>query len=239
MLDDALLPSLVGLYDELGRQVAAQSGSAGALHAVTTVAARSVPGVDVASITRRRSGVFETVGSTHDAATRADALQYDLGGGPCVDAVIEQAVFRSDDLANDSRWPRFGPAAADSVGVRSVLSIRLALDDEDAMAGLNLYSYQRAAFPDHTQQVALLLATHAGVIVSGLLAREKAANLEVALASNREIGVAMGVLMATHKLTREGAFDLLRIASQHSHRKLRDIAVEVADTGTLHLPEPR
>lgn len=41
--------------------------------------------------------------------------------------------------------------------------------------------------------------------------------------------------MATHKVTREQAFDMLRIASQNSHRKLRDIAVEVADTGTLDL----
>ena len=42
--------------------------------------------------------------------------------------------------------------------------------------------------------------------------------------------------MMKHKLTRQQAFDLLRVASQHSNRKLRDIAVEVADTGTLDLP---
>jgi hypothetical protein len=27
------------------------------------------------------------------------------------------------------------------------------------------------------------------------------------------------------------AFDVLRVASQHTHRKVRDIATEVADTG--------
>jgi hypothetical protein len=43
--------------------------------------------------------------------------------------------------------------------------------------------------------------------------------------------------MTQHKFTREQAFDLLRIASQHTHRKLAAIAVEVADTGTLTLPE--
>jgi hypothetical protein len=112
--------------------------------------------------------------------------------------------------------------------VRSVLSIRLTLDDEDAMAGLNLYSFQRGAFDDRAQDVAMLLATHAGSIVSGLLVREKAANLKIALDSSREIGLAMGVLMARHKITRGDAFDLLRIASQRSNRKLRDIATEVA-----------
>jgi hypothetical protein len=135
MADIDFLHSLIGAYGELGRQVTAQSGATGALAAVTAVAAGSLPAVDAASITRRRSGSFETVGSTDDAATRADALQYELGSGPCVDAVEKESVFHSRDLANDPRWPRWGPAAADSVGVRSVLSIRLTLDDEEAMAG--------------------------------------------------------------------------------------------------------
>ena len=42
--------------------------------------------------------------------------------------------------------------------------------------------------------------------------------------------------MHQHKITQQQAFDLLRIASQHTHRKLVDIATEVAETGTLELP---
>ena len=42
--------------------------------------------------------------------------------------------------------------------------------------------------------------------------------------------------MNQHKITRGQAFDLLRIASQHGHRKLVQIATEVADTGILNLP---
>jgi 2-keto-3-deoxy-L-rhamnonate aldolase RhmA len=41
------------------------------------------------------------------------------------------------------------------------------------------------------------------------------------------------VLMAQQKITREQAFDLLRIASQHGHRKLAEIAAQVAETGAL------
>ena len=58
----------------------------------------------------------------------------------------------------------------------------------------------------------------------------------IALKSSREIGIAMGVVMASNKVTRDQAFDLLRIVSQRTHRKLADIAVDVADTGTLDLP---
>ena len=39
--------------------------------------------------------------------------------------------------------------------------------------------------------------------------------------------------MARHQLSREQAFDALRIASQNTNKKLRDIAVEVGDTGVL------
>ncbi|MDQ1739324.1 MAG: hypothetical protein QOE53_976, partial [Pseudonocardiales bacterium] len=64
-------------------------------------------------------------------------------------------------------------------------------------------------------------------------AEDKAANLERALSSNRQIGTAMGILMARLKLTDGQAFDLLRKVSQNKHRKLRDIAEEVAMTGEI------
>ncbi len=35
------------------------------------------------------------------------------------------------------------------------------------------------------------------------------------------------------KITQDDAFALLRKASQHLHRKLRDIAAEVVETGTM------
>ncbi|MCW2597788.1 MAG: hypothetical protein JWP39_3676, partial [Jatrophihabitans sp.] len=64
---------------------------------------------------------------------------------------------------------------------------------------------------------------------------ERITNLERALASNRDIGVAIGVLMGMHRVTREQAFDLIRVASQGKHRKLADVARDVADTGSRDL----
>jgi hypothetical protein len=69
--------------------------------------------------------------------------------------------------------------------------------------------------------------------------RDKAAHLQVALVTNREIGQAIGILMSTYKLTSEQGFDLLRMTSQHTHRKLREVAAEVCETGMLELPPPR
>lgn len=64
-------------------------------------------------------------------------------------------------------------------------------------------------------------------------ALETATNLRAALMSNRRIGTAIGILMASHKITDAAAFDLLRTASQRTHRKLHDIADEVVETGWL------
>jgi len=237
VIDDDPLYALLEIYSELGGQVLAETDISSALHAVPAVAARAVPGVDSASITRGSgSGAWETLGATDDVATRVDDIQYQLGAGPCVDAVSKHHIFGSGELATDDRWPTFGALAAEATGVHSVLSIRLTLEEDRVMAGLNLYSQSRDAFDDQSRHLAILLATHAGVIVSRLLSQEKVDNLEIALASSRDIGVAMGVLMTRYKITRKEAFDLLRMASQRAHRKLRDIAAEVAETGTLELP---
>ena len=78
-----------------------------------------------------------------------------------------------------------------------------------------------------------LVATHGALAVSAAQQRRRAEGVTAALQSNRDIGAALGVLMARMLVTREQAFDLMRIASQRTNRKLRDIAADVLDTGTL------
>jgi AmiR/NasT family two-component response regulator len=64
-------------------------------------------------------------------------------------------------------------------------------------------------------------------------ARERIANLEIALQSNRRIGIAIGILMATYKITEDAGFDRLRVVSQDRHRKVADVADDVIQTGDL------
>ncbi|WP_375483492.1 ANTAR domain-containing protein [uncultured Jatrophihabitans sp.] len=59
------------------------------------------------------------------------------------------------------------------------------------------------------------------------------ANLTTALQNSRQIGMAMGILMSALHLTQDDAFAALRIASQRSNRKLRDVASDVVETGWL------
>ena len=66
-----------------------------------------------------------------------------------------------------------------------------------------------------------------------VLLRDKTKHLEQALEHSRDIGVAIGILMATEKVTRQCAFQMLRMVSQHQNRKLHLVAVEVLETGAL------
>jgi AmiR/NasT family two-component response regulator len=49
--------------------------------------------------------------------------------------------------------------------------------------------------------------------------------------SNRQIGMAMGILMERHWVTQEQAFDRLRDLSMRSNVKLRDVAEQIIYTG--------
>jgi GAF domain-containing protein len=222
------------VFSDVGRQLAATQDRDGALQVLSEVAAERVSGADYAGVTAGREGKISTVAATSDLARRTDEIQYQLGHGPCVDALVEDTTFNAADLRTDQRWPEFGRRAVEATGIVSMLSIRLFLETDDGMiAGLNLYSHQPNAFGSDSETMAVLLATHGALALANATAREKIRNLEIALKSSRDIGAAIGVLMAMHKVDRQQAFDLLVVASQRTHRKLVELAREVADTGAL------
>jgi ANTAR domain/GAF domain len=238
ILDQSPL-GLATLYADIGRELHAPSTRTDALSAVTRVAVARIPGVEWASITEGINGRFSTVVATDERARTVDEIQYELGAGPCVDAVLQDTTFRTGRLEDDGRWPEFSRRAPEAVGVHSMLSFRLYLEDDSRIAGLNLYSTRPDALDDTAEIVGTLVATHGAVVIAAATVRDRATQLQTALVNSREIGMAMGVLMATHKLTRDQAFDLLRVASQNANRKLADIATDVVDTGTLSLPHER
>jgi AmiR/NasT family two-component response regulator len=57
--------------------------------------------------------------------------------------------------------------------------------------------------------------------------KEQARTLRDGLTSNREIGKAIGLMMAFHKVGDEEAFEILRKASQDMNLKLSEVAGQV------------
>jgi GAF domain-containing protein len=227
---------LASIFADLGRDLLSERGLDGTLSIITARSLTLVPGAQYAAVSRGRRGRFETVAETSELAVRVDQIQYDLGSGPCVDAALQEEIFRTGDLAAEPRWPEFGRRAAAEYGIRSMLSTRLFLEDDDLVAALNLYSTAPDAFEESDEIVTMMLATHASTATAAARLQERVHHLERALQSNRGIGIAIGVLMNQYKITQDEAFDLLRMASQHGHRKLVDVARDVTDTGILELP---
>lgn len=206
--------------------------SAVSLQLLITQAGLLLPAADWASVTTLSRGRFATVASNAPTAVEVDLLQYEHGTGPCVDAVLEDGVFCTSDVAREPRWHPLGERVFERFGVNSMLALRLhLLDESETIAALNFSSATPGAFSTADVDRAQILATHCALLVTATQAHSKAANLLVALETNREIGIAIGVIMARHQMTREQAFDLLRHASQRTNRKLADVAAEVAETG--------
>jgi transcriptional regulator with GAF, ATPase, and Fis domain len=227
--------SLAADFARIARHLQAQATPDTTQRAITGTATAIVAGCEHAaiSIIRRRGGVH-TVASTSEVPVWVDGLQYELEEGPCLDALSEQRSYLVDDLAVDERWPRFGRRAVLEVGVRSMMSFRLFVED-DTIGALNLYSERVAAFDEHAHLIGSVLGAHAAIAVNAAREHERADQLDEALDASRRIGMAIGILMGTRRITEPQAFDALRRSSRSLNVKLRDIARHVVDTGELPL----
>ena len=101
------------------------------------------------------------------------------------------------------------------------------------MGVLTLYSERTHAFGEEEVERALVVASFAGVALAAARAEDRAMNLEVALSSSRTIGAAVGVLVERHRLSEDEAFDLLRLSSMHTNRKLLHVAELLVTSGEL------
>jgi len=190
------------------------------------MAVETVRGCDHAGISLIQRRKIETVATTDDVATKGDQQQYVLDQGPCLDSIREQETIRSNGLADDNRWPEWGPWVHDNLGVNSMLCFQL-FTTEESYGALNLYSDHADAFDSHDQAVGLALAAHAAVAFA---ASREIQGLETAMTNRTIIGQAEGILMERYDLTADRAFAFLTRISQNENRRLAEIAEElVAD----------
>lgn len=226
----AELNALADLFGTLARSLQRQPDLQATLDTVVRAAVDTVPGAQAAAISEiQRRREVRTLAATGELARAMDHAQHDLGEGPCLDTLYEHRTVRLPDLATERRWPRFA-ARARELGVGSVLAVQLFVDGTD-LGALNLVSRAAHAFSDESEHVALLFASHASVALSG---ERTIGNLRAAVSTREVIGQAQGILMERFKVTGEMAFQMLMVASQHSNRKLRDIATDLVMTGELH-----
>ena len=199
---------------------------------VVDLAVSTIEGCDSAAVFLVINGEVTEPVCTDALAADVDGLQHRLGEGPCLLAMAQGVTHYAEDLADDARWPTFGPAAT-AAGVRSLLALPLLVPG--VPGALNCYARYPRAFGVIDRGKALLLAGMAGLAYASIRTHEdderKATNLHAALATREVIGQAQGILMEREHLSSHEAFDILRRASQHLNLKLRDVAQNLVDTG--------
>ena len=220
---------LAHVLAQFARDVQRQDDRSAVLDTVVACALRTVPGAQEGSITLvmgRRRVVSQAASSP--LPERVDALQEEVGQGPCLETAFEQHTVLVPDLATDPRWPRFS-ARATELGVRSMLSFQLYVEG-DNLGALNLFSRSVDGFDERSVLVGELFAAHAAVAYS---AAQRESVLERALASRGLVGQAQGILMERGRLTADQAFTELQRASQDGNVKLAEVARRLVETGAL------
>jgi len=219
--------SLARQLSEFARAFQAEQGVTQTLEHIVKGATASIGGADFAGVTLvTRGGAISTPAASDLVVEAIDRVQYEVRQGPCLSSAWDQATIRADDLRREERWPLSTPKATD-LGVLSMMCFQLFVHQQD-LGALNLYSRRPAAFDAESENDGLLFASHAAIAMVGA---QREDSLTAALASRDIIGQAKGILMERHKISADVAFALLARASQHTNRKLLDVASAVAATG--------
>ena len=225
----AAVDDLAAQFSAVARQLQSERDTDTMLDDLVAAAVTLIPGTEEASISvvTGRTNVTSQH-PTSDLPARVDAIQTDVGQGPCLDAAYEHRTVRVPDMRHEQRWPKFARRASEA-GAGSMLSFQLYVEHDD-LGALNLYSREPDAFDDESEQVGLLFASHAAVAFADA---RKIDHLNRAVDGRDLIGQAKGMLMERYGLDPDQAFRVLTRVSQNSHRKLRDVAEELVSTRRL------
>ena len=218
-------------FAELGRITLADHSLDSVMEKIAQLAKSTLQLKGEVSVTLVERGRPSTIAQTGALAADLDERQYDRGYGPCLDCIDGGEPLLVADMLDEPRWPDWARSAAD-LGAASSLSIPVPLQRE-VLAALNIYSTESDAFDDATVELASTFAAYAGVALANMhlytAQGQVAEQLQSAMRSRAVIEQAKGVLMGQRRCTSQEAFDVLVGLSQHTNRKLRDVAQAVVD----------
>lgn len=173
----------------------------------------------------------ETVSATGAVAARLDELQFDLGEGPCWDAVRTARVVSVPDFRTEGarRWPAFADAVAPDA-IASIFAVPLSVGTL-RLGAVDLYSVSTPlSLTDEQREQASRLAE---VIGRHVLARALTARPEVDEAvgpySRRAVHQATGMVLAQLDTDPEDAMLVIQAHAFATGRRLMEVASDIVD----------
>jgi transcriptional regulator with GAF, ATPase, and Fis domain len=217
---------LAATFAEISRVLLAEPDVQRTLARICEVTVPTVEGCDYAVVTVLTDRRPATPATSDVTGEMIEAIQFEVGEGPSVEAIREQQAIITDDLASEPRWPRFSRRAVESTGVRSMLAFRMFVAD-DTIGSLNLYAKQPAAFTEDSLAVGTILAAHASVALRAAQTKESLARLREVVEARELIGQAKGILMGRQGISSQAAMDILCRGAERLKMELREMARRV------------
>ena len=176
-----------------------------------------------------------TVCASDDTAARLDELQFDLGEGPCWDAMSTGLPVLSPDLEATGRktWPLFTNAVLeDAIGtdVRAIYAFPLAVGSLD-IGSVDLYSSSNTPLEEEQVMDATQLASLAAwQVLRRILADQSVEDPDdPGFLNRREVHQATGMVLAQLGISAVDAGLLLRAHAFSSGRSVAEVANDVID----------
>lgn len=199
------------------------------LQQIADLAARTIPGVDEASVTMIRGNQLDRVAFSGRLGVALDERQYPAEFGPSLRVARTGRTISIDDTDQGLRFPGFA-YQAHRYGIHHTLSLKMCARPDFAGV-LTIYGSGRSAFDLRTRDIARCFAKQAAPTALNCMlharALEETDQFRQALTSRAVIEQAKGIVMRELHCGPDAAFAFLSEASAHTGRKLRDIAQEL------------
>ena len=217
-------------FAALAKLVYAGTGTDEVLTEICLRAVELIPGADHACIsTLDAHEQLRTQASSDDVASLMDRLESEAHEGPCLDSIEQDSVQHDSDISTGTKWPKLAELTLSRTPVRGMLGYQL-MDGLGSRAAFNVFSDTPGALTKESVDVGAVLASFTSVVLAASERQATAENLRRGLESNREIGKAIGLLMAAHKVSDEEAFQILKSASSRTNTKLAALASKINES---------
>lgn len=230
-----LADELAAVLARLSNVLLTEETVANALTLITEAAVLAVDNAAGAGVSLlEANGSRSSAASTSSIVAQADALQYELGQGPCLSAWASGSPVDIADVRTDLRWPEWGKAA-DELGLRSCVSVPL-LSGSLAFGAIKIYWAKPYAASHRLIRLLELFAAQASIFLVNIQAHEKGRMLSEQLKTTLEqrdaISTAKGITMASRGLGSHEAMLYLMARGLEENKTLREVAEEIIKSAT-------
>jgi hypothetical protein len=172
----------------------------------------------------------ETLSASDEVAARLDELQFDLGEGPCWDALnLARPVLEPDLRRADVRWPAFSAAIVDQ-HVSSLFAFPL-LVGPLRIGAVDLYSAEAVEFSTASARQASVLADAVGRLILRLALEEVGGESERTgnAFSRRLVHQATGMVIAQLRISAADAQLIIQGHAFATGSSMMEVARRIVD----------